>query len=157
MQRWLRTVSVLLMAFVLLVAVPVATTADEHEEEFRINLLAGDPTEAPANTPFFILHGWGPPPAMTNAIGQMGFGLDIDGVDQGKGKFLNGGAGGSGTLVRLWSFEYADGLPEGTYVFTGTWTLPCSEAVEGEFIPGPCDLPNEPVAALVLSLTVTFG
>ena len=83
------------------------------------------------------------------------FRLEVDGVDQGKGKLQNTSLGPQ-SLSRLWLYNFEDGLPAGTHVFTGHWSLPCSVAVDSGLAPGPCDLPNEPTEIITIPLTVTF-
>ena len=156
MRRRLTIVlSVVLLLLTMVAAVPAS--AAEAPVGTRVNIVAGTPTTLDADTPFYILHGWGVQPNLVQAIGATDFRLDVDGVDQGRGSLQNTGVGVAGAVVKLHLYNFHDGLPAGTYTFTGHWFLPCGPAVAQGLFPGPCDLPNEKVEVFTIPLTVTFS
>lgn len=145
-----------LLVCMLLVSVSVPAIAGEEPVGDRINVLFGEPVTYPAGAPFFVLHGWSDVP-VTSPPGRFDFTLEIDGVDQGAGKFFNAGLGLTGGVwQRLWLFNFSDGLSEGEHTFTGTWWMPCEYAVESGLWGDTCATPNAEVAALVIDHTVTF-
>ena len=151
-RRLVSVLTVLLLSVALVAAVPAV--AAEAPVGDQINVFTGHPDTFPADTPFHIVHGWFFAPDETTAVGAFGFRLDVAGEDQGRGSLLNHMDGD--VLVRQWLYNFHDGMPVGTYTFTGHWIMPCSEAVDGGFVPGPCLTPNAPVEGYSTSLTVTF-
>jgi hypothetical protein len=143
---------------VLLLGSPASATQGEAVGD-RINLLLGTPTTYPANTPFHILHGWGPNEQFRPAaIGGYSFALDVDGVPRAEDFVIRDAIPqGSDTPFhfRLWVFNFPDGMT-GTHTFTGHWFQPCAAAVEFNGYPGPCSSPAEQVEEETRSVTVTF-
>jgi hypothetical protein len=131
-------------------------TAEEMPEGPRIDLVAGTTTQFPADSPFHIIHGWAFTPNETIALGLADFRLEIDGNDQGMGSLQNSAIGDGGGLVRLWLYNFHNGLPQGLHTLVGRWFLPCQNAVETGVYPGPCLTPNSPVQVFTFSRTVNF-
>lgn len=155
MTRSRTVLLILALAFALVAAVPAV--AAEPPVGAQINLVAGTPTTFDADTPFHVLHGWGLVPGDVQAVGIADFTLDVDGVDQGAGSLQNTATAGGLAVVKLKLFNFEDGLPAGTHVLTGHWTLPCRPAVAAFLYPGPCETPNAPVEIFTVPLTVTFS
>ena len=157
MKIGMREVMFRSLSFILLLAVAaLPATAAETPEGPRINLVAGAPTQFPADSPFHVIHGWGFTPNQTVALGRADFRLEVDGIDQGRGSLQNFAFGNAGGLTRLWLYNFHNGLPQGPHTLVGRWFLPCETAVESGLYPGPCLTPNSPVQAFSFSLTVNF-
>ena len=147
-----RSVGVILV----LAVAALPATAEEMPEGPRIDLVFGATTQFPADSPFHVIHGWGLDPSQTVAVGQADFRLEVDGIDQGRGSLQNSVIGDGGGLVRLWLYNFHNGLPQGPHTLVGRWFLPCELAVESGVYPGPCLTPNSPVQAFTYSRTVNF-
>lgn len=148
-----KLVLVVLLLFV--IAMPVAAKGNDPVG-FRINILAGTPTEADADSPFHIAHGFDFVPN-EDKPGRFSFDMDIDGTYYEADFLLVNGAKEDGTQTRLWLFNFPDGLPAGTYTFTGHYYMSCRDAVEDGIYPGPCTTPNEQVEILTPTVDVTFN
>ena len=147
-----------LIACMLLVGMAVPASAAHEPTGEWINLLAGDPDTYPADEPFFIEHGFFGVPSQDVPVGRFGFSLEVDGVDQGKGKLTNISPGLTGEVwVRWWLFNFEDGMPAGDVTFTGYWYAPCQYSVDLGMYPGPCNTPNEQVVFWTAEHTVTFS
>lgn len=145
-----------LVACMLLAGMAAPAMAAQEPVGDRINVLFGEPEEYPADEPFFVLHGWGPVvPSLTNAVGQVGFRLDVAGEDQGKGKLINWG--GPDGLGRLWLYNFEDGMAAGEVTFIGHWFLPCQVAVDEGMWSEACPTPNAMVEVLTAEHTVLFN
>lgn len=129
----------------------------------RIDVLVGEPTTYPADTPFFVTHGVfaGPPGQEGTGEGRHTAGelfeLYVDGrwiAPSWEHKFPGGPFGDGGIVSHLWGFNFPDGLPAGPHTLVGLWYLPCA-VVEGDLV-AECDNPNTPVMFLEESLAVDF-
>ena len=154
MLRKLATVLTVFLMIGVMAAAPAVAAEDPAGDQ--IVMFDPSPMTFPADTPFHVMHGFGLEVNLINAVGQVDFRLDIDGVDQGKGSLLNFGNAGPNFVVKLWLYNFEDGMSEGSYVFTGHWMYPCTNAVEEGLVPGPCDKPNAPVEIFTAGRTVTF-
>ena len=56
----------------------------------------------------------------------------------------------------MWLYNFENGMPAGTYTFTGYWWAPCEWAVELGLWFDACPTPNAQVPALIIDHTVTF-
>ena len=149
----------LVAACMLLVGMAAPALAARQPVGDRINVLFADPGFYPANEPFHIVHGWGAlDPSITHsAVGHLDFRLDVDGEDQGKGKLVNSTLGGpEENLVRVWLFNFEDGMPAGEVTFTGHWFMPCLLAVDQGLWFEACPKPNAAVEVITATHTVTF-
>ena len=128
----MRRASVLLVAVIALLvaslAGPAGAAPATEPVGTNVSVIAGGVAELEAGEAFHVEHGWGLVVPEQAPIGHWGFGLDIDGVDQGKGKRVN--IGEPDGLVRRVLYNYPNGLPAGEYVFTGHWFGPCEEIAE---------------------------
>jgi hypothetical protein len=120
---------VLLIPFFVL-AIPAAAKTKEPVGQW-ISLGPASPTEFDANTAFHIIGGvylWLPDDV---PIGLYEFKLELDGVyleEDFVDRFVDDHD--PTTLGRIWVFNFPEGLPSGTYTFTGHFIVPCEEAVE---------------------------
>ena len=147
----------ILVACMLLVGMAAPAMAAQEPVGERFNLFAGEPDTYPADEPFFVIHGWGVIPSVDNPPGHFNFTLDVDGVDLGAGKLINGGvAGPDGALTRLFLYNFDDGMPAGEYTFTGHWWGPCDWAVEWGMWFEACPQKNAMVEIFAVDHTVTF-
>lgn len=144
----------LLASFLLIFSTTLAAGNDPVGT--RIILSVG-PTSMPADTPFHIIHGWSGISPNNSNPGHRGFEVDIDGVFVKNAYALTTGTKGTGSLTRLWLYNFQDGLPAGTYVFTGHWYLSCTEAVDYGIFPGPCATPHEKMEVFTIPQVVTFS
>ncbi len=116
---------VLLLALVgamLVVAAP-ATADSKTPTGTRIGLYV-PPTTFPANTPFYVQHGFGCPTG-TNSVGGCQFGtgtfsLYVDGVLQPSTIVVTEGGGG---VAKWWLTNFPNGLPTGDHTLVGVWTV----------------------------------
>jgi hypothetical protein len=146
-------VFILLVLTLVFAASPVIASPADRPVGDQIDVYNGGPTEFAADTadPGNTAEGGHP-------LGLFGFRLSIDAVDQGPGLVLNDWISydGERVLRRLWRYNYEDGLPAGTYEFTGYWYAPCAVAVQYEYT-GPCANPRKSVLALTRVVEVTFS
>jgi hypothetical protein len=145
----------ILLASLLLTWYGPATSAfakDRTGDEF--NILLGTPLAHQSGEPFHFAHGWLLEPSTHSPAGLFDFYLELDGVIQTEDFIERSGSGGNLLFFKV--FNFPDGLPAGTYTFTGYWVGPCRSLVDQGFYPGPCAAPNEQVLAYAFDLTVEF-
>lgn len=125
----------------------------------QFNLFFGVPSDYPADTPFHDTHGW-TIGRESKGAGLYNFELWIDG-EYLSADFVwtdtSGFERGEGYIGRQWVINFPDGLPEGTYEFTGVWSAQCKFAAENDLYEGPCDSPSEKVPVLEITNPVVFG
>jgi hypothetical protein len=129
----------------------------------RICLYGTDTFTFPANTPFYIQHGWGE--IRRSDRSGLDFKLFIDGVQRNHdANYLTLGAGGpicypyihsaSPPRIRgsfpplhwyfLWVFRFPNGLPAGDYVFRREYYIRCQIALDMDIgAVSECSDPNE--------------
>jgi hypothetical protein len=102
----------------------VASANSIPHPDIRINLFVPPPT-APANTAFWIGHGFGMDSGELPsdvAPGSEQFQLYVDGTAVGLHKDLEFKGGASaGSVSALWYHTFTDGLPAGEHSFVGRW------------------------------------
>ncbi len=138
----------------LVITTPVNAGAPAPTGDRIMVLPPPDPAEYPANTPFFIQHGWYPGPDVTP--GQWFFALEVDGVrilptlrthttfaEKGEVYFL-----------RTWIYNFPQGMT-GQHTFRGYWIAPCSYALDLELTDW-CANPNADFAVFENEVTITF-
>jgi len=154
MKKRIPLVTVFLIVALLAAVTPVAADQKAPVGE-RIRIYDGAMTFA-AGTPFNTRHGW-IQPSTDEAIGVFDFTLDVDGVPQRETfKWFYVQSGDPDMLTRLFVYNFPEGMPIGTYTFTGHWYAPCQYAVDWLGYPGPCATPNAKVETTTRSLVVTF-
>jgi len=105
-------------------------------------------------------HGWLLDANTTQALGEYGFSLTVDGVEV-KPDFIETLRSVDpvlGTLLfRPYVFNFPQGMT-GTHVFAGTFFGPCQGLVDGGFATGPCSSATKviPTSASPFTTTVTF-
>jgi hypothetical protein len=117
---------VLLLATVgaLLVAAAPATANSKPTTGSRIGLYV-PPTTFPANTPFYVKHGFacdiGDARCISTQInGTSNFALYVDGVLQPSSVDVDAGGGG----ISKWNLtNFPSGLPAGDHTFVGIWSI----------------------------------
>jgi hypothetical protein len=151
MKRKLIFVTILLMAVVLAMAIPVSA-AQKVPIGDRIFVNAGD-QNFQAGAPFHIMHGWtfgsGPGEGMR---GLYGFELEIDGAYQEPDFTLHVRYPDYDLLGIQWVFNFPEGMT-GTHTFTGHWIAPCKPFEEWF---GPCSSPSEQIEVFTASASITF-
>ena len=117
---------------IVLVMLLLATPALAREKEptgDRINIYYSGPQEYPANTPFYIAHGW--IEVLPRAISDLvRFELEVDDVIV-KPTYVEHSTvvGEDGPLLNsTWVFNFPDGMT-GQHTFEGHWTVPCVVAL----------------------------
>jgi len=114
----------LLVVLALLFSTPAL--AREHEPTGdRIWILDSGAQDYPANTPFYIMHGWGDVAPGTPAA-QVRFELEVDGVVAKPTyveRSLEHGPDGP-AFYTSWVFNFAEGMT-GQHTFEGHWIVPC--------------------------------
>jgi hypothetical protein len=110
----------------------------------QILLYGTDPFTFPANTPFYIQHGYHQLDPNEAPYKQLDFRLFIDGVQQ-----VNGRKRRCRTVTAtgidywfLWTFIFPHGLPVGSYVFRREYWVACHIAEAWGTVP-KCADPNE--------------
>jgi hypothetical protein len=105
----------------LVVAAP-ASASSKPTTGTRIGLFA-PPTTFPANTPFYVKHGFACdfseadcPQAMAGGL----FTLYVDGVPQPSTLEVDAGSGG---VTKWWITNVTNGLPAGDHTLVGVWTV----------------------------------
>lgn len=146
--------SVLLVAALLVLAMPADASARRERVGERINLFYSS-MDFPAGAPFHIYHGW-VQTSDDEAIGSFDLKLEIDGVVRGEDfKMFTAVSGNPDTLRRLWVYNFPDGMT-GQHTFTGHWYAPCQYAVDWLGFSGPCATPNQKVETSTRTLVVNF-
>ena len=116
----------------------------------RFNLFSATPTEYLANQPFHFAHGT----FDDRAMGRFDFILEVDGVEVEPSYVERTGSPEGVLFLRV--FNFPDGLPAGTYSFTGHWLGQCKLMVEQGVYAGPCQNSGEQVIVATETLTVEF-
>ena len=157
MKRSKKVFSITIVLLVMLFVLATPALADPRQlVGERINVNLGDPTEYPADTPFFVIHGSGTdaPGATPIAAGHMGFALEVDGeYVEADWDYRSGNSAREGGPNIVWSgsaFNFPDGLPAGEHTFIGHWYVRCLHTES------PCENPMDPVDFEVHPLTVNF-
>jgi hypothetical protein len=146
--------SIILIAALLVLAVPSAASAHNEPVGERISLYYAS-NEITQGTPFYISHGW-IQNSDDEAIGVFDFELEIDGVLRGEDyKMFSAESGNPDTLLRRWVYNFTEGMT-GEHTFSGHWYAPCQYAVDWLGYPGPCLTPNEKVETATRTSIVTF-
>lgn len=148
----MRRASLLLFGAIALLVATIAgpaSAAPAHEPVGdRVVVILGGVVELEAGEAFHVEHGWGVAVPEQAPVGHWGFGLDIDGVDQGHGKKITSAAPPD-DVGRTVLYNYPEGLPAGEYVFQGHWFGPCVEiaaVIEADgFPPIECEFKNAQV------------
>ncbi len=141
------------------VLVPGASAGTDKTVGTSLNLFGGVQT-FPAGQPFYMSHGWLLDANTTQALGEYGFSLTVDGVEV-KPDFIETLRSVDpvlGTLLfRPYVFNFPQGMT-GTHVFAGTFFGPCQGLVDGGFATGPCSSATKviPTSASPFTTTVTF-
>lgn len=116
-------VPVLAITAVLLASAPAAANSIPRTGD-RLNLFV-PPATAPADTPFWVGHGFATePPELPAAIadGSAWFELYVDGAAVSLRKDVDFLGGASVESVNIgWFHNFADGLPSGSHHFEGRW------------------------------------
>jgi hypothetical protein len=118
---------VLLVLVMLCLAAPVSAANNKPTTGTRINLFQ-PPATFPADTPFYVEHGWGTtppfdPPEATLGVGMRAgtyFALSVDGVAQ-KGSVDIDNQPGAWLKRNLYTFP--EGLAPGSHTFVGEFYL----------------------------------
>ena len=116
----------------------------------RFNLFASSPIEYQAGQPFHFAHGW----FDDKAMGRFDFVLEVDGKVAQK-SFVERSGSANGVLF-IWVYNFVDGLPAGSHIFTGHWMGQCKLLLEQGIISGPCTNSGEQVESFSTSMTVEF-
>jgi len=124
----------------------------------RIDLILRSPTKFLKDTPFHVRHGHALRPGVDRLVGLFDFELGIDGVLQVEDYATRTFDPSVEYLLSLWwTHNFPDGLPEGSYTFTGHWFGPCQWAVdEIATFSEPCPSRNSQVEFWSESLTDAF-
>jgi hypothetical protein len=168
MRRRFSIVAVVTAALIAVAMMPAAAKPIDTRTGVHVNLFVGAwpppglTIDLEVDAAFFVSHGFGLVPQDEGPVGRNDFRLDIDGVDQGKGRLLIAGVGYEdpylglvkGQMARYRLFNFPEGLEAGTYTFTGHWFAPCRVAADLYSYPGPCPSPNAPIEILTISRTV---
>ena len=118
----------------------------------RISVYPGGEMEFPAETPFYIMHGF-QLSSDESAYGIYDFALEVDGILQKEDfKMFWKEDGDPDVLLKLWVYNFPDGMT-GTHEFTGHWFEPCQYATG---YTDPCPTPNAKVETYTQTLIVTF-
>lgn len=131
------------LLFVVLVALLLTTPAVAGPNEptgEQILLLCDGPfcsgtLEYPANTPFYIDHGWVLMPTKGDQPGQYAFQLELDGstVDPTYVDHWTEVKGFGPVLYRSWIFNFPQGMSD-SHTFVGHWIVPCGLALEYDLV-----------------------
>jgi hypothetical protein len=151
----------LIVVTALILTVPVVAKNEAPSGE-QINVRIGDEAIIyPANTPFYIRHGWmssiapGEPPDVAK-FAKSGFALEVDGVyiDEDYIDIVRaaGDEPGNFDIFQYFYFIFAEGM-EGMHTFTGHWYIECKWMETEDII---CVDPNEIIEPLARTITITF-
>jgi hypothetical protein len=125
----------------------------------RIDLHDRQPFTFPADTPFYIRHGYHNLNPKTSSYRRLDFKLFIDGVQQVHGSKKRGKtifATGVEDYWLFWIFNFRQGLPAGSYVFRREYWIPCHVAAEDWETVNNCADPNEIILGFSDDRTGTF-
>jgi hypothetical protein len=150
--------SVVVLVTVLVLTVSTAVAVKPEPVGERIYVYPPSPDTFPAGVPFHIAHGWRNDPSWGVPIGLFDFQLEIEGVYLDEDFFITEPVPGGKpqAILRLWYYNFPDGMPPGEVTFIGHWLAPCQAAVDYHYYPGPCEKANEIVEPYTDPVTVTF-
>jgi len=150
-----KTLIFFLLILSLLAVTTPATAAQKVRVGERIIIIFGDSVTFTAGTPFHIAHGW-IGFSDDQAIGVSDFKLQVDGVFI-KEDFVERSviSGNPDQHNIIWVFNFPTGMT-GEHTFIGHWFGPCQELVDGGYLSGPCQKPNEKLEAFSRTVIVTF-
>ena len=144
-----KKLGLILLLVILVMAVVVPAYAKDNPKNGKtpvganVSFWDGDQS---VSGPFHVLHGHLNDPE-GGAFGKANFTLEIDAVEQ-DGRFVSEKI--DGDLYHRKLYNFPEGLPEGEYVFKGTWDDPCF------WFNDDCDQKNElPDPPYSFEITVT--
>ena len=138
MKKSVRSLTFVVLVILLTVAViPVSASRPMPTTGEQINILSGGDRSIGAGEPFFIMQGWTIDD--TKNVGQYDFKLELAGVSlKNPLRFIS-----KTVNLNMRIYNFPEGLPAGTYAYTGRWYAPCGEF----FDPADCAIPNQSVEA----------
>lgn len=153
---------ILMIIAILMITVPVMAAKLEPVGE-QINVRIGPETgDYPANSPFYIRHGWmsilgtGEPPDVAK-FAKSRFELEIDGefVEEDYVDTIRvaGEEPGTANIYQYFYFIFPEGMT-GEHTFTGHWYIECKWMEDPATM--LCKDPGAVIEALERSITVTF-
>lgn len=123
----------IVLSLVLLLTLLLPTPAFAKEKEStgeRIMLTASGTISFPANTAFYIRHGWGDMTPPYTAPGQVLFELEVDGalVKPTFVEYITSVMDYGPSINRTWYYNFPQGM-SGQHTFTAHWVVPCGYIV----------------------------
>lgn len=147
MKRFTLIICVVLL---LLMVSPVQAAAHQPTGD-QIDIYESGAQEYPANTAFYILHGF--EIIKPFSIGWLAFELEVDGAII-PATYINN----SGTTMDIynhaWVYNFPDGMT-GVHTFTGHWYIQCNVAMHPVDVP-ECSNPTAHVDLSTSEVVVTF-
>ena len=146
----------LVISLVVLLLVVTPALANPHEPSgSRISLFFSGDQEFPANTAFYINHGWSQESAKY-PLGLFDFELEVDGVWVNETYVERStNVGEEGPLFdRVWVFNFPAGM-SGEHTFKGHWYVPCQVALDAGTVT-ECPIPGFPYESKTTEVVINF-
>lgn len=154
LEASMKRFTLLICAVLALLLVSPALAGAHSPTGERLGLFFSGTQEFPANTAFFVRHGWAQEQGYP--MGRFGFILEVDGIAV-KETYVER------TIIEdsdgpifdlLWVFNFPAGM-SGVHSFEGHWIIPCQYALDlGET--SHCANPNAPYEYRATEVEVTF-
>ena len=147
MKRFTLIICVVLL---LLMVSPVQAAAHQPTGD-QINIYVSGAQEYPANTAFYILHGF--EIIKPFSIGWLAFELEVDGAII-PATYINNSGTTMDTYNHGWVYNFPDGMT-GVHTFTGHWYTQCNVALRYGLV-AECSHPTAHVDLQTSEVVVTF-
>jgi hypothetical protein len=135
---------------VLLLVIPVQAAQHRTTGE-QIDIYESGEQEFPANTAFYIAHGWQFDKGLS--IGLMEFSLDVDG-DEVSPTYIDNTQTTLEDNNHMWVFNFPEGMT-GVHTFTGHWTGQCNTLLRYGLV-SECSHPTARIDMITSEVVVTF-
>ncbi len=147
----MKKITFVICAILMVLMVSPVQAAAHQPTGDQINIYDSGAQEYPADTAFYILHGW--LIAKPNSIGWLAFELEVDGAII-PATYIDHSGTTMDTYNHAWVFNFPDDMT-GVHTFSGHWYLQCNAALRFGFV-AECSHPTAHVDLETSEVVVTF-
>jgi len=147
----MKKITFVICAILMVLMVSPVQAAAHQPTGDQINIYDSGAQEYPANTAFYIQHGW--LILKPNSIGWLAFELEVDGALI-PATYIDHSGTTMDTYNHSWVFSFPDGMT-GVHTFSGHWYLQCNAALRFGFVT-ECSHPTAHVDLQSSEVVVTF-